>query len=213
MAHRLALGFALILPAAAAAQPSEAGAGIALSHFQWLDVPSLCCPPQVWVTFGEGRWRLQVDYLRSHRESEGHGGHPIDDVDGRRASVQRADLRIDLQHHASVLASWRLLHTPRHRLSLLLGVVHVHARQADCHASSGPVVRIPTPDDYPSDYVVFRQELTPDERSPCDGHVRVFRRFGLQTGAALDFPVGEKLFLRVSARMWFQAEVGIGVRF
>ena len=74
-------------------------------------------------------------------------------------------------------------------------------------------MRIPTPDDYPPDYVVFRQELTPDERSPCDGHVRVSRRFGLQTGAALDFPVGDKLFLRVSARMWFQAEVGIGVRF
>ena len=87
------------------------------------------------------------------------------------------------------------------------------ARQADCHASSGPVVRIPTPDDYPPDYVVFWRELTPAERSPCDGHFRVFRRFGLQTGAALDFPVRERLFLRVSARMWFQAEVGIGVRF
>ena len=132
---------ALILPAAAAAQPSEAGVGVGvtLSHFQWLDVPSLCCPPQVWLTFGEGRWGLQLDYLRSYRQVEVHAGYPIDDVDGRRASLQRAFLRVDLQHHASVLASWRALESPRYRLSLLFGGLYRHARQADRRATAGPV--------------------------------------------------------------------------
>ena len=46
---------------------------------------------------------LQVDYLRSYREDEGHGNRSLDDVDGRRSSLQRADLSIESQHYASVL--------------------------------------------------------------------------------------------------------------
>ena len=38
---------------------------------------------------------------------------------------------------------------------------YMHGKQADCFASEGPVVRIPTPADWPPDSVVFRQELTP----------------------------------------------------
>lgn len=214
MTCRLTLAFALtVTPTAAAAQLSDVGIGVALSHHQWLDVPSLCCPPLAWATFGEGRWRLQVDYLRSYGEGDGHGNHPLDPVDGRRTSVQRADLRIDTQHHASVLASWRALEGPRYGLSVLFGAVFVHVRQADCFASAGPVVRIPTPADWPADYVVFRQELTPEERSPCDDHMRTWKRFGPQVGAALDVPIGERFFLRAGARMWLQAEVGVGVKF
>ena len=184
MTCRLTLAFALtVTPTAAAAQLSDVGIGVALSHHQWLDVPSLCCPPLAWVTFGEGRWRLQVDYLRSYGEGDGHGNHPLDPVDGRRASLQRADLRVDTQHHASVLASWRALEGPRYGLSVLFGAVFVHVRQADCFASAGPVVRIPTPDDWPAEHVVYRRELTPEERSPCDDHIRTWKRFGPQVPA------------------------------
>ena len=50
MADRLALAFALILmPTAAAAQLSDVGVGVALNHSQYLDVPSLCCPPLAWA--------------------------------------------------------------------------------------------------------------------------------------------------------------------
>ena len=46
MANRLALAFALILmPTAAAAQLSDDVVVVALNHKQYLDVPSLCCPP------------------------------------------------------------------------------------------------------------------------------------------------------------------------
>ena len=128
MANRLALAFALILmPTAAAAQLSDVGVVVALNHKQYLDVPSLCCPPLAWATFGEGRWRLQVDYLRSYREDEGHGNYPLDDVDGRRSSVQRAGLRIESQHHTNVLVSWRA--PPR--------VVPAHPRVAARHAPGG----------------------------------------------------------------------------
>ena len=55
----LALAFALtLMPTAAAAQLSDVG--VALSHDQYLDVPSLCCPPLAWATFGEGRWSRYV---------------------------------------------------------------------------------------------------------------------------------------------------------
>ena len=64
MAYRLTLAFALtVVPTTVAAQLSDIGIGVAPSHHQWLDVPSLCCPPLAWATFGEGRWRLRVDYL------------------------------------------------------------------------------------------------------------------------------------------------------
>ena len=137
MADRLALAFALILmPTAAAAQLSDVGVGVALNHSQYLDVPSLCCPPLAWATFGERRWRLQVDYLRSYREDEGHGNYPLDDVD---ASVQRANIRTESQHYASVLVSWRALGRSRDdsSLSILFGGAYIHGKQADCFASEG----------------------------------------------------------------------------
>ena len=214
MANRLALAFALILmPTAAAAQLSDVGVVVALNHKQYLDVPSLCCPPLAWATFGEGRWRLQVDYLRSYREDEGHGNYPLDDVD---ASVQRANIRTESQHYASVLVSWRALGRSRDdsSLTILFGGAYIHGKQADCFASEGPVVRIPTPADWPPDSVVFRQELTPEERSRCGDTTRTYQHIFPQAGAALDVPVGERLFFRASARMvLFQVEVGVGVKF
>ena len=37
-------------------------------------------------------------------------------------------------------------------------------------------------------------------------------RYGLQVGAVLDKTIGERLFLRASVRMWFQTEVGVGLK-
>ncbi len=214
MADRLALAFALILlPTAAAAQLSDVGVGVALNHSQYLDVPSLCCPPLAWATFGERRWRLQVDYLRSYREDEWHGNYPLDDVD---ASVQRANIRTESQHYASVLVSWRALGRSRDdsSLSILFGGAYIHGKQADCFASEGPVVRIPTPADWPPDSVVFRQELTPEERSRCTDYTRTYQHIFPQAGAALDVPVWKRLFVRASMRLVLpQVEFGVGVKF
>lgn len=208
----VALGLALV-PATGAAQVSDIGVGAALSHYQYLDVPSLCCPPLGWATFGEGRWRLQVEYLRSYGEEQGYGNHPLDDVDGRRASVQIANLRITTQHHAGVLVAWRALERPRYSLSILFGGAYVHSRDADCFASEGRVVRIPTPDDWPPDHVVLRQELTGAERSRCADIILTWQRFAPQAGAVLDVPIGQRFFFRAGARLWPQVEVGAGMKF
>ena len=209
---------ALVLASAtASAQTVEVGVGAVPGHLQYLDVARDCCPPLVWATFGSGRWRLQVDYLRSVREAEGHGNYPHDDVEGRRASVQRASLTIEPRHEANVLASWRALERPGHSVSVLFGVMYSGGWRAYCVAAEGPVVRIPTPRDWPSDYVVFRQELTPDERARCPDerrHDTTLRGFLVQAGAVLDVDLGKRFFLRAGARLaLFRGEVGVGVRF
>ena len=99
-------------------------------------------------------------------------------------------------------------------VSVLFGGGYFHGRQAACFASDGPVVRIPTPADWPPDYVVFRQELTTEERSRCGDTSRTDQHILPQAGAALDVPIGERLFFRASARMvLFQVEFGVGVKF
>ncbi len=98
-------------------------------------------------------------------------------------------------------------------LSILFGGVFVHTRKAYCVASKGPVVRIPTPANGPPDDVVFRQELTPEERRHCADDIRNGLAFGPQVGAVLDVPVGQRLFFRTGVRLLLQWEVGIGVKF
>ena len=209
---------ALVLASAtASAQPVEIGVGAIPGHAQYLDVARECCPPLVWATLGSGRARLQVDHLRSVREAEGHGNYPLDDVEGRKASVQRADLTIEPRHETSVLASWRALERPGYGVSILFGAIYSGGWRAFCRASEGPVVRIPTPRDWPSDHVVFRQELTPDERTRCpDERERDTTLHGLlvQAGAVLDVDLGERFFLRAGGRLvLFRGEVGVGIRF
>ena len=218
MPFRSILVPALVLAStAASAQRVEVGVGAVPGYAQYLDVARQCCPPFVWATFGSGRWRLQVDHLRNVRKAEGHGNHPLDDVEGRRASVQRADLTIQPRHETSVLASWRALERPGHSVSVLFGAIYASGRRAFCVASEGPVVRIPTPGDWPSDYVVFRQELTPDERRRCADKrdpVGTTRWIWVQAGAVLDVDLGERFFFRAGGRLvLFRGEVGVGVRF
>ena len=218
MPFRSILVPALVLASTtASAQRVEVGVGAVPGYAQYLDVARQCCPPLVWATFGSGRWRLQVDHLRNVRKAEGHGNHPLDDVDGRRASLQRADLTIQPRHETSVLASWRALEGPDHSVSILFGAIYSNSRRAFCVASEGPVVRIPTPGDWPSDYVVFRQELTADERRRCADEwdpVGATRWIWVQAGAALDVDLGERFFFRAGGRLvLFRAELGVGVRF
>ena len=189
MADRLALVFVFVLmPMAAVAQLSDVGVGVALYH-----LPILCCPPLAWATFGEGRWRLEVNYLQSFRETEGHAIYFLDDVDGGSSSVQRANLFIESQHHASGLVLWRALgRSPGDSsLSILFGGAYVHSKQAGCFASEGPV-------------------LSPEERSRCaDSSRNYHHRILPQVGAALDVPVGERFFLRATMRLFISlAEVG-----
>ena len=215
MTCRPALVLALALtPAAAAAQVAEAGVSVSLSYAQYLDVPRQCCPPMAWASFGSGRWRLHVDYLRSHREEESHGNYPLDDIDGRRVSAQQASLHVEPRDEASLLISWRALERPGYNLSILFGATYWRSRISYCVAVAGPLVRIPTPADYPPDYVVFRRELTPEERSRCTDAPDTDQWIGPQAAAVLDVPIGERFFFRASTRLLiFRADAGIGVKF
>ena len=209
----VALALALT-PAAAAAQAVEVGVGAALSYAQYLDTPRQCCPPLAWAAFGSGRWRLHVDYLRSHREEKGYREDPIDDVDGATARLELASLTTEPRHEANILLSWRAVERPGYSLSVLFGMTYRHSRTMHCTAFAGPVVRIPPPAGHPSDQIVFRRELTAQERSRCadDAHTR--QVIWYQAAAALDVPLGERFFFRAGARLaLFQADAGIGVKF
>lgn len=177
-----------------------------------------------WAAFGSGRWRLHVEYLRHYREEEGVTGYPIDDVDGREANVEQALLSFKARHEAAMLLSWKALARPGYSLNILVGGVYLQNKtSAWCFASEGPVVRIPTPANYPPDYPVFRQELTPQERARCsDTWISTQHQFAWQAGAQLDVPLGERFFFRVGTRTfgvgitptsWGRAEAGIGVKF
>lgn len=213
----VALALALALtPAAAAAQLAEVGGGAALSYAHNYRE---CCPPLIWAAFGSGRWHLHVDYLRHYREDEGLTGYPIEDVDGREANVEQALLRFVSRHEAAMLLSWTALARPSYSLNILFGGVYWQSNtSAWCSATEGPAVRIPTPANYPPDYPVFRQELTPQERDRCsDAWTSTDHRVYWQMGAKLDVPLGERFFFRAGARTtrfsWHRAEAGIGVKF
>ena len=56
---------------------------------------------------------------------------------------------------------------------------------------------IPTPVDWPPDYVVFRQALTTEERSPCADDIHTRQPIGAHAWAGLDAPIAERVFFRV----------------
>ena len=217
MSCRPAIVIALALtPAAAAAQSVEVGVSATATYGHHYRE---CCPPLIWAAFGSGPWRLHVDYLRHYREEEGVTSYPIDDVDGREANVEQALLRFASRHEAAMLLSWKALARPSYSLNILLGGMHLQYKaSAWCVATAGPVVRIHTPANYPPDYPVFRQELTPQERNRCsDAWTSTQHQFAWQAGVELDVPFGNRFFFRAGARnlrfSWHRAEAGIGVKF
>ena len=222
MTCRPAVALVLALtPVAAGAQSVEVGVSATVSYAH---LYRECCPALTWATFGSGRWRLHVDYQRHFREVEGGTSYPIDDVDGREATVEQALLRFVSRHEAAMLLSWRALARPSYSLNILFGGVYLQYKtSASCDATEGPVVRIPTPANYPPDYPVFRQELTQQERNRCsDAWISTQNSIAWQAGAELDVPLGQRFFFRVGARTvgvgiaftsWRRAEAGIGVKF
>lgn len=230
MRYRLMLTVAAVAvlgPHAADAQTrGDAGVTFSPAYLQYLDVDPECCPVAGWITLGSGRFRLHADYLRSHRHDEGHGNYPWGETctpagackditaEGRRASVQRADLTLETGHETNVLVSWRAVDRPSYRLHILFGGYFRHFVKGFCRAFDGPVVRIPTPSDWPPDYVVFRAELTAEERRQCADDAYTSRLAWPQAAVAVDFPIGSRYFLRADARLLlFRVGIGAGIRF
>ena len=187
-----------------ATPPSRGTAGITLSPAfrQYADVPPHCCPVGGWVAFGSGTFRLQADYLRSHRRSTGWGGYSVTH-EGREASVQRVSLTAEIQHETNVLVSWRALDRPAYSLHVLFGASYRYMANRYCVAFDGPLVRLsPAPYPWEPDDLVFRADLTADEKRRCEAQRPITSQIVLpQAGLALDMPIANRLFVRGEARL------------
>ena len=197
--------------------PSRGAAGVTLSPAfrQYFDVPPHCCPVGGWVAFGSGTFRLQADYLRSHRRSTGYGGYAITH-EGREASVQRVSLTTEIQHESNVLVSWRALDRPAYSLHLLFGAIYRHRANRRCVAVDGPLVRLsPAPHPWDPDDIVFRADLTADEKRRCEAERPITDQIAFpQAGLALDMPIGHRFFVRGEGRLLLlDFRIGAGIRF
>ena len=153
MADRLALAFALILmPTAAAAQLSDVGVSRRPEppSVRWM---SGACAARRWPgrPSAKGAGGSKSTICGATAKMRGTGIIPSTMSTGGVPASSAPVSRIESQHHASVLVSWRALGRPRDdsSVSVLFGGAYLHAKQADCFASDGPVVRIPTPADWP----------------------------------------------------------------
>jgi len=200
-----------------ATRPSRGNAGVTLSPAfrQYADVPPHCCPVGGWVAFGSGTLRVQADHLRSHRRSTGWGGYPVTH-EGREASVQRVSLTAEIQHETNVLVSWRALSRPAYSLHVLFGAFYRHMANRFCVAFDGPLVRLsPAPHPWEPDDIVFRADLTADEKRRCEAErPRTSQVVLPQAGVALDVPIGSRFFVRGEGRLLlFDFRIGAGIRF
>ena len=213
---------ALLGPGAARAQAQEAplwrgnvGVTVSPAFRQYLDVPAHCCPVGGWVEVGSGAFRLQADYLRSRRRSTGFGGYPIMH-EGREASVERVSLTTEVHHESNLLVSWRALDRPAYSLHLLFGAFYRHMANRFCVAFEGPLVRMsPAPYPWAPDDIVFRAELTAEEKRRCEAErPRTSQVVWVQAGIALDVPIGDRFFARAEGRLvLFDFRIGAGIRF
>lgn len=213
---------ALLGPGATRAQAQEAplsrgnvGVTVSPAFRQYLDVPPQCCPVGGWVTVGSGAFRLQADYLRSRRRSTGSGGYPFTH-EGREASVQRVSLTTEVQHETNLLLSWRALDRPAYSLHLLFGAFYRHMANRFCVAFDGPLVRLsPAPYPWGPDDIVFRADLTADEKRRCEAErPRTSQVVRLQAGIALDVPIRGRFFARAEGRLvLLDFRIGAGIRF
>ena len=193
----------------------DAGVTISPAFRHDIDSPSVCCPGGGWVRFGTGTFRLHVDYLHSRRRRNSLGGYPITH-EGREASVQRVGLSIAVQQESNLLISWRASHGPRYSLHVLFGLMYRHFANRYCVAFDGPLVRLqPTPWPWEPDDVVFRAELTADERRQCEAQQpRTDHVIWPQAGVGLDVPIGRRFFARAEWRLVLSDfRIGAGIRF
>ena len=125
MADRLALAFALILlPTAAAAQLSAVGVSVALNHssVRWM---SGACAARRWPgrPSAKGAGGSRSTICGATAKMRGTGIIPSTMSTGGVPASSAPISRIDTQHHASVLVSWRALGRGRDdsSLSILFG--------------------------------------------------------------------------------------------
>ena len=75
-------------------------------------------------------------------------------------------------------------------------------------------MQIPTPVEYGSDRILFHAKLTDEDYGRCDAQRYSLAGIYPQVGAAIDWPIRDRFFIRVDARLSIlRLGIGAGVRF
>ena len=153
--------------------------------------------------------------MQSSRLSAGYGGYPHDElVEGRTASTRRDSITQETLRDINVLAAWRAVVRRAAEVRVLFGAGARHTRRTDCTAFAGPSVQIPTPVEYGSDHILFHAKLTDEDHGRCDAQRYSLAGIYPQVGAAIDWPIRDRFFIRVDARLSIlRLGIGAGVRF
>ena len=128
--------------------------GVHWSPLFWLEDVDLDygTPPGVWVTWGTGTFRLQVDYQRSRQQYSIYSGvRMIETYQGQQDTpVYRALQRTAVNHVGEALVYWRVLDHARVSPHLLVGFQYLNIGERRCFATGEPVPR--EPDGYHVDF-------------------------------------------------------------
>ena len=197
-----------VLHAQETAAPSWGDVGVHWSPLFWLENLDLDygTPPGVWVTWGTGTFRLQVDYQRSRQQYSIYSGvRMIETYQGQQDTpVYRALQRTAVNHVGEALVYWRVLDHARVSPHLLVGFQYLNIGERRCFATGEPVPR--EPDGYHVDFA-------PGEEQRCGNDPlmrRHLRRWVIAGG--IDLALGSRVFARLQAQ-FFQIRLGVGLRF
>ena len=191
----------------------DVGGGFAPFFRANLDEASCCNPPGGWVTWGTGRFRLQMDYLHNRRRYLTCAGY-YGEREGQETVVQRAYLDTHVEQVASPLVYWRLSENSHASPHFLFGLAYWNFADRLCVAGSDPVVQLPPRPHDPNEWL-YRVEFAEGEEQRClDESPSRFHRIHPQIGVGADIPIGSRFFARAQARA-FSAElrIGVGLRF
>ena len=180
------------------------GCGTPLFWLEDVDV-DYGTPPGVWVTWGTGTFRLQVDYQRSRQQFLLFGQRSFETYQGQQDTlVYRATQRTAVNHVGETLVYWRVLDHARVLPHLLFGFQYLNIGERRCVATGEPVPR--EPDGYHVDFA-------PGEEQRC-GDDPLMRRHlrRVVVAGGVDIALGSRVFARVQAQV-FQVRVGVGLRF
>ena len=207
------IGWSPAMHAQEAVTPARGGLGVGVSPLfkAFLDVPSCCTPPSGWVTWGTGKYRLQVDFVRNRLQQRGHGGY-YEDRHGQEIVVQRASSTTYRDRVVGAALYLRLREMPRVSPHLLLGLAYWHRSQNHCVAWGKPVERLPSRA-HDANELLYRVDFAPGEEQRCAASsARSSRAIAPVLGAGVDIPFGRRFFARVQARL-VEVRVGGGLRF
>ena len=194
--------------AQAAPPPSWGDVGVHWSPVFWLEDDldvDYGTPPGVWVTWGTGKFRLQMDYQRSRQQFLLFGQRSFENYQGQDIIVYRATQRTAVNHVGEVGLYWRLLEHARVSPHLLFGLQYWNLGVRRCVATGDPVQR--EPDER------YRVDFAEGEEQRC-GDDPLMRRHlpHAVLGGGVDLVLGSRVFVRVQAQ-FFQVRLGVGLRF